>query len=102
MKKPHVFYVDVPEEYNYQFDDKTRRGDDVLTRDFGAKVKFICNRAGRISKGDAHSVEVENEQEEVFFLLKTGFTKLDKLIVKEHFAKNFKRRKEVAWQQLRA
>lgn len=105
MKKPHVFYIDVPIEFDYRFDrfvGDYLTGADVLAKDFGVKIKFICNPGGGISRGDAHSVEVENEQEEVFFLLKTGFTKLDKHVVKEYFATKFKQRKEVPWQQLRA
>jgi hypothetical protein len=89
----HKVYVDVPYEYNYVY--RIAQGEDtgpeVLSRDFGVKFAFICNAAQRFSNpeglgavgntGDAHVVWLESEKDELFFLIKTGFTKLNKNVV---------------------
>ena len=90
----HIFYVDVPYDYDYKFDASSQLGDAVLTRDFGVKFKFICNGGGGISKGDAHRVEVNSEAEETFILVKTGWTKLNNKVVKDYFSKQYRDRKE--------
>ena len=89
----HKIYVDVPYEYNYVYrvDHDECTGPEVLARDFGVKFAFICNAAQRFSnpeglgavgnKGDAHVVWLESEKDELFFLIKTGFTKLNNEVV---------------------
>jgi hypothetical protein len=89
----HKIYVDVPYEYNYVYrvDHDESTGPEVLARDFGVKFAFICNAAQRFSNpeglgavgntGDAHVVWLESEKDELFFLIKSGFTKLNKDVV---------------------
>jgi len=86
----HKFFVDVPYGYIYVYNGE-QDGTEVLTRDFGVKFTFICNAHGaRLNakgvgavgnKGDAHMVTVGSESDELFFLLKTGFTKLNTDVV---------------------
>ena len=89
----HKVYVDVPYEYNYVY--RIAQGEDtgpeVLSRDFGVKFAFICNAAQRFSnssglgavgnRGDAHVVWLDSEEDELFFLIKTGFAKLNNEVV---------------------
>jgi hypothetical protein len=89
----HTIYVDVPYEYNYvyQVDRGESTGPEVLTRDFGVKFAFICNAAKRFrdpaglgavgNRGDAYVVWLESEEDELFFLIKTGFKKLNTDVV---------------------
>lgn len=84
----HVFYVDVPYTYDYVWG-RLRSGPDVLTRDFGVKFEFICNSNAKISEGDVHRVTVKDYKDEVFFLLKTGFKKVNTNVVDTFLSKKF-------------
>jgi hypothetical protein len=97
----HKIYVDVPYNYDYVYHGESS-GPEVLTRDFGAQFVFICNAAQRVknasglgivgNRGDAHLVWLESEEDELFFLIKTGFTKLNTDVVGSYI--NEKRDKE--------
>ena len=93
----HKFYVDVPYGHEYKFQGKDDDADSALTREFGVNFTFICNASGsqfhpdRVgvvgNEGDANMVEVETEQDELLFLLKTGFTKLNTEVVENYIKK---------------
>ena len=95
----HKIYVDVPYEYNYVYrvDHDECTGPEVLARDFGVKFAFICNAARAMfntsglgmvdNQGDAHMVELESAEDELFFLIKTGFAKLNTSVVENYINK---------------
>ena len=93
----HKFYVDVPYGHPYKWIQVRDEADHALTREFGVKFKFICNAHGAHfnpdklgavgNKGDANMVEVETEKDELFFLIKTGFTKLNTSVVEDYLNK---------------
>jgi hypothetical protein len=72
----HKFYIDVPSDYKYDWS-IAKIAHDVLSIEYNAAIEFICNIGARISEGDVFSVTTENEGDEVFFLLKTGFKKMN-------------------------
>lgn len=77
----HIFYIDVPNEYEYKYQPGDKYGTDVLTREYGVPITFVCNHGAKISEGDVHAVTVNNVGEELFFLLKTGFKKVNTQVV---------------------
>ena len=97
----HKFYVDVPYGYVYKWQNKKEGGDEALVREFGVNIKFICNAHGAHfnqdnlgavgNKGDAHMVELESEKDELFFLIKTGWTKLNTEVVENYIKTKRKR-----------
>jgi hypothetical protein len=80
----YVFYVDVPNTYQYDYVPGDMTGPDVLTRELGVQITFICNSVAKISEGDVHAVTVESEKDELFFLLKSGFKKMDTQVVETY------------------
>lgn len=91
----HKLYVDVPYSYKYVYHGESA-GPEVLTRDFGATFKFVCNAYNKTvpggpgavgNYGDAHLVELNRVEEETFFLIKSGFTKLNTKVVEDHIQK---------------
>ena len=96
----HKLYFDVPYGYEYKWGDPNDDGEKALSRELGVKVKFICNAHGASfhldkvgavgNTGDAHVVELDSEKDELFFLVKTGFTKLNSSVV-EDYLKNKRR-----------
>lgn len=97
FKPMHKIYVDVPYRYAYEYRNGEQDGPEVLTRDFGVKFTFICNAAksafnteglGSVgNKGDAHIVYLDDPKDEIFFLIKSGFTKLNKDVVENYMNK---------------
>jgi hypothetical protein len=75
----HIFYVDVPTGYKYDWS-VSSSPTEILRVKTGALIEFVCNSHARISEGDVYQVGVETEKDELFFLLKTGFSKM-----KTHF-----------------
>ena len=83
----HSFYVDVPHGYDYKWDGKnTPTCSEALTREYGIPIEFVVNSFAKISKGDAHRVTVDNEGDELLFLLRTGFEKLETQKLKNYEA----------------
>ena len=80
----HIFYIDVPNDYKYVYRDGDRYGPDVLTREYGVPIRFICNSLAKISDGDVHAVIVNNVGEELFFLLKNDFKKVNTQVVQNY------------------
>ena len=72
----HKFYIEVPNNYKYDWS-IAKIAHEVLSIEYGPSIDFICNHGARISEGDVFSVTTESEGEEVFFLLKTGFKKMN-------------------------
>ena len=83
IKPMHKIYVDVPYGYVYKYENGEQAGPEVLTRDFGVKFVFVCNASrgmfnhdglGKVgNKGDAHIVYLDKPEDEIFFLIKSGF-----------------------------
>lgn len=100
IKPMHRIYVDVPYSYDYVYKHGEQDGPEVLTRDFGIKFEFICNasrgmfnhdRLGLVgNKGDAHIVYLDDPKDEMFFLIKSGFTKLNKDVVENYIKQHRK------------
>lgn len=92
----HRVYVNLPYNYNYEYQGESC-GPEALSREFGVEFEFICNAAqsrfnlsklGQVgNKGDAHVVFLESEKDEIFFLLKSGFIKLNNIVVEDYLNK---------------
>jgi hypothetical protein len=80
---PSKIYIDVPEDYPYEFR-RYESGSQVLTRDFGVTITFICNRAAKLSQGDLYSAEFDSEGQELIFLLKSHFTVINTDVVENY------------------
>jgi hypothetical protein len=76
----HIFYVSVPSNYKYDWS-ISKSATDVLRIETGALIEFICNSYAKISEGDVYQVGVATEKDELFFLLKTGFSKMKTEVV---------------------
>lgn len=86
----HIFYVDVPYDYKYNFKRwGVEYGDEVLSRDFNTKIEFICNSGAKISHGDCHRIIVDTEKDELFFLITSGFEKIPTEIVEKYIADKY-------------
>jgi hypothetical protein len=72
----HKFYIEVPNNYKYDWS-IAKIAHEVLSTEYNAAIEFICNTGARISEGDVFSVTTENVGDELFFLLKTGFKKMN-------------------------
>ena len=94
----HTFYIDVPADFDYPwhlcpYTDPTGErheatGPEILRVMYPeVKIKFICNSYANLSVGDVHQIDVENESDEIFFLLKTGFLKIDAQEIEEFISK---------------
>jgi hypothetical protein len=79
----HIFYVEVPNSYKYDWS-IAKIAHEVLSTEYNAAIEFICNQGARISEGDVFSVTTEYEGEELFFLLKTGFKKMNTQVVESY------------------
>lgn len=79
----HIFYVDVPSDYNYDWN-ISDSSTEILRVQTGTLIEFVCNNHARISKGDVYQVKVDSEKDELFFLLKTGFSKMKTEVVKNY------------------
>jgi hypothetical protein len=95
----HIFYVDVPTGYKYDWS-VSSSPTEVLRIETGALIEFVCNSHARISDGDVYQVGVETEKDELFFLLKTGFSKMKTEVVAEYL--KYRYRDTPAFRKLRA
>lgn len=95
----HIFYVDVPGDYEYDWSISTHPTE-ILRFETGALIEFVCNSHARISEGDVYQVGVDTEKDELFFLLKTGFTKMKTEVVAEYLEYRH-RNKPVVWKKVR-
>ncbi len=95
----HIFYVDVPSDYKYDWSISSSPTE-ILRVETGTLIEFVCNSHARISDGDVYQVGVETEKDELFFLLKTGFSKMKTEVVKEYLQLRF-RDQPVWWRNAR-
>lgn len=95
----HIFYVEVPSWYNYDWSISSSPTE-ILRVETGALIEFVCNSHARISEGDVYQVGVETDKDELFFLLKTGFSKMKTEVVKEYLQLRF-RDQPVWWRNAR-
>jgi len=74
-----TFYVSVPNTWSVGKDwSGTRYGDELVHKLTGTKeVVFIVNSSARLSDGDLYRIKLHDTDDEVFYLLRTGFTKID-------------------------
>jgi len=79
----HIFYVSVPSGYKYDWS-VSSSPTEVLRIKTGALIEFVCNTHARISEGDVYQVGVESDKDELFFILKTGFSKMKTEVVQEY------------------
>lgn len=79
----HIFYISVPSGYKYDWS-VSSSPTEVLRIKTGTLIEFVCNSHARISEGDVYQVGVESDKDELFFLLKTGFSKMKTEVVQEY------------------
>lgn len=79
----HIFYISVPVNYKYDWS-ISKSATQILREETGTLVEFVCNSHARISDGDVYQVGVETEKDELFFLIKTGFSKMKTEVVQEY------------------
>jgi hypothetical protein len=82
----HKFYVDVAA--NYQLDwSLSSNVSEVIRKQTGAiEVFFIANSIAKLSKGDCYVVTLPTSDDEIFYILKTGFDRADRDIVEAYLA----------------
>ncbi len=95
----HIFYVSVPSDYKYDWS-VSSSPTEVLRIKTGTLIEFVCNSHARLSEGDVYQVGVDSEKDELFFLLKTGFSKMKTEVVQEYL--RFRYRDTPAFRKLRA
>ena len=95
----HIFYVEVPSDYKYDWS-VSSSPTEVLRVKTGTLVEFVCNSHARISDGDVYQVGVDSDKDELFFLLKTGFSKMKTEVVQEYL--QYRYRDTPAFKKLRA
>lgn len=83
----HRIYVDVPADYNYNWNENDNCSR-VLSDAFGYPFIFFVNSGANISEGDCFKVELKDEEDEVFFFLKTGFKKVDTKLVEGYLLRS--------------
>jgi len=79
----HIFYVEVPTGYKYDWSISSSPTE-ILRVETGTLIEFVCNSHARISEGDVYQVGVESDKDELFFLLKTGFSKMKTEVVQNY------------------
>lgn len=88
-----TFYIAIPYDYDYDWSivqdlptpDRGKSVDILLSRLFGAKVKFMFNgHAGFLSNHDIYKVVVNNEHEQFLFTLRTGFRQFSEQDYKDY------------------
>jgi hypothetical protein len=53
----------------------------VLTKEYGVEFRFCLNNVCGIGNGDMYCVELNDEKDVLFFLLKTGFTQIEGSVI---------------------
>ena len=82
----HTFYIDVPSNYNYNWS-LAPGSSKALQLETGAlKVFFVANSIAKISNGDCYQVTVPTTEDELFYILKTGFTQPNSKAVDDYLA----------------
>jgi len=79
----HIFYVEVPTSYKYDWSISSSPTE-IMRVKTGTLIEFVCNNHARISEGDVYQVGVESDKDELFFLLKTGFSKMKTEVVQNY------------------
>ena len=79
----HIFYVEVPTNYKYNWSISSSPTE-VLRVETRTLIEFVCNSHARISEGDVYQVGVDSDRDELFFLLKTGFSKMKTEVVQNY------------------
>jgi len=75
------FYVDVSSNFKYDWH-ISHNVDVILEKMTGCeKARFVCNSFGGISNGDCYKITLNNDDDKLFYLLKTGFTTIDPTVV---------------------
>jgi hypothetical protein len=95
----HIFYIEVPNGYKYDWSISSSPTE-VLRVETGTLIEFVCNSHARISDGDVYQVGVDTEKDELFFLLKTGFSKMKTEVVTEYL--QYRYRDTPAFRKVRA
>lgn len=73
----HTFYIDVPDDYFLDWSLSSNCAEVIRMQSNANRVTFIANSYALISKGDCYKVTVATPQDELFYLLTTGFDKAD-------------------------
>jgi hypothetical protein len=75
------FYVDVSSDFKYDWRISKHVGDIIAKMTGCEKARFVCNSFGGISNGDCYEITLNDDDDELFYLLKTGFTTIDPTVV---------------------
>lgn len=97
----HYVYVDVPDEFEIdwsilpaEYRDKVGAADYLMTLKIGYPAEFIRNNLAKLSDGDLYKVSFDNEEDELFFILKSQFKLVNKQVVDDFLADYEQRRKK--------
>ena len=86
-------YIDVPYEFNLDWslitnpDMPSLQADQVMTVVNGHTTEFVRNSGAGLSAGDLYRVSFKQQEDEVFFLLKTPFKIVNKQVVDDYLIK---------------
>lgn len=76
-------YIDYPyDDYTYLPGEK--KGDDVVSRKTGARVKFVCNPIAKISKGDVYEVFLDSPEDATSFILSCEYKLISEDAIKRY------------------
>ena len=64
----HKFYVKIPYEFDYRFDQVTPIVEAVLMKLYNTEMKFIVNNIRGVCKADIYEVRLSSIAHEDFFL----------------------------------
>jgi len=73
--------VDVSPNFKYDWH-ISHNVDDILEKITGCeKARFVCNSFGGISSGDCYEITLNDDDDELFYILRTGFTAINPAVV---------------------
>lgn len=78
-------FIDHPDglgDYEYLSGEHT--GEDIVSRKVGIRVKFVCNSAASISKGDIYEVPFELPEDVTAFVLKNTYPLIDPILITQY------------------
>lgn len=84
----HIFYINVPTNYNYNWQLSSSASEVLCLQTEASEVSFVANSYAKISAGDCYRVTVPAESDELIFILKTGFEKVNDIAVSKYLKKN--------------